>query len=76
MGVDILRSLNLQTVQELCDYFFSILMFKCIHGLAEAANYLCNDVTVYLDIHGYDTRSGDNMDLYMPRVFKDIYKKF
>ena len=66
----------LQTVQELRDYICSILMFKCIHGLAAAPNYLCNDVTMYLDIHGYDTRSGDNMDLYVPRVFKYIYKKF
>ena len=76
MGVDILRSLNLQTVQERRDYFFCILMIKCIHGLAAAPNYSCNDVTMYLDIHGYGTRSGDNMDLYVPRVFKDIYKKF
>ena len=28
-----------------------------------------------VDIHGYDTRSGENMDLYMPRVTKDIYKR-
>ena len=27
------------------------------------------------DIHGYDTRSGENMDLYVSRVIKDIYKK-
>ena len=45
--------------------------FSCIHGLAP--NYVCNDVTMYVDIHGYDTRSGENMDLYMPRVIKDIY---
>ena len=30
---------------------------------------------MYVDIHGYDTRSGENMDLYVPRVIKDIYKK-
>ena len=28
-----------------------------------------------VDIHGYDTRSGENMDLYVPRVIKDIYKR-
>ena len=31
---------------------------------------------MYVDIHGYDTRSGENRDLYMPRVIKDIYKLY
>ena len=48
-------------------------MFKYIHGLAP--NYLRNYVTMYVDIHGYDTRSGENMDLYVPRVIKGIYKR-
>ena len=69
-GVDIVRSLHLQTVKESRNYFLRVLMFKCIHGLAP--NYLRNDVTMYVDIHGYDTRSGENMDLYMLRVIKDI----
>ena len=25
---------------------------------------------MYVDIHGYGTRSGENMDLYMPRVIR------
>ena len=32
-------------------------MFKCIHGLTP--NYLRNDVTMYVDINGYDTRSSE-----------------
>ena len=39
-----------------------------LHGLAK--NYLCNDVTICIDIRGYGTRSGENMDLYVPRVIK------
>ena len=72
-GVDIVRSLHLQTVKERRDHFLCVLMFKCIHGLAP--NYLRNDVTLYVDIHGYDTRSGENMDLYVPPVIKDINKR-
>ena len=72
-GVDIVHSLNLQTVKERRGYFLCVLVFKCIHDLAH--NYLCNYVTMYVDIHGYDTRSGENMDSYMPRVIKDIYKR-
>ena len=47
---------------------------KCIHGLAP--HYLSNDATIHVDIHGYDTRSAENMDLYIPRCTKEIYKSF
>ena len=73
-GVDIVRPLHLQTVKERRDYFLCVLMFKCIHGIAP--KYLCNDVTMYVDIHGYDTRSGKTMDLSVSRVIKDIYREF
>ena len=48
-------------------------MFKCIHGLAP--HYLSNDVTMHFDIHGYDTKNAENMDLYIPRCTKEIYKR-
>ena len=71
-GIDLVRSLKLQTIRERRDYFLCVLMFKCIHGLAP--HYLNNDVTMHVDIHGYDTRSAENMDLYIPRYAKEIYK--
>ena len=33
------------------------------------------DVTIHVDIHGYDTGSAENMDLYIPRCTKGIYKR-
>ena len=74
-GIDLVRSLKLQTIRERRDYFLCALMFKCIHGLAP--HYLSNDVTMHVDIHGYDTRSADYMDLYIhvPRCTKEIYKR-
>ena len=57
----------------LCNNFLCVLMFKCIHGLAP--HYLSNDVTMHVDMHGYDTRSAENMDLYIPRCTKEIYKR-
>ena len=48
-------------------------MFKCIHGLAP--HYLSNDVSMVVDIHGYDTRSSENMDLYVPRCSKNLCKR-
>ena len=49
------------------------IMSKCSHGLAP--HYLSNAVTMHFDIHGYDTRSGDNMNLYLPHCSKEIYKR-
>ena len=72
-GIDLVRSLKLQTIRGRRDYFLCVLMFKCIHGLAP--HYLSNDVTMHVDIHGYDTRSAENMDLYIPRCAKEIYKR-
>ena len=71
-GIEMVWTLRLQTICERRDYFLCILMFKCIHGLAP--HYSCNDVTMYVDINGYDTRSADNMDLYLPRCSKEINK--
>ena len=30
---------------------------------------------MHIDIHVYDTGSGENMDVYAPRVIKDNYKR-
>ena len=48
-------------------------MCKCIHDLAPY--YLSNDVTMHVDIHGYDTRGAENMDLYIPGCPKGIYER-
>ena len=73
-GIDLVRSLKLQTIRERRDHFLCVLMFKSIHGLAP--HYLSIDVTMHVDIHRYDTRSAENMDLYMPRCTQEIYKSF
>ena len=72
-GIDLVKSLKLQAIREHRDYFLCVLMFKCIHGLAP--HYLSNDVTMVVDIHGYDTRSSENMDLYVPRCTKELCKR-
>ena len=72
-GIVMVRTLRLQTIRERRDYFLCILRFTCIHGLAP--NYLCNDVTMYVNLNGYYTRNAENMDLYLPRCSREIYKK-
>ena len=73
-GVDIVCSLNLQTVTAMPEYFLYVLMFKWIHDLA--LNYLCDMVTMRVDIHGYDTRSSGNVDVHVPRVTRQLQEKF
>ena len=72
-GIDLVKSLKIQAIRERRDYFLCVLMFKCIHGLAP--HYLSNDVTMVVDIHGYDTRSSENMNLYVPRCTKELCKR-
>ena len=72
-GIDLVRSLKLQTIRERREYFRCVVMFKCIHGLAP--HYLSNDVTMHVDIHGYDARSAENMESYIPRCTKETYKR-
>ena len=68
--MNLVKSLKLQSIRERRDCFLCVLMLKCIHGLAP--HYLSNDVTMVVDIHGYNTRSSENMDLYVPRCTKEL----
>ena len=72
-AIEMMLTLKLQTIRENRDYFLCISMLKCIHGLAP--HYLCNDVTMYVNINGYDKRNAENMDLYLPRCTKETYKR-
>ena len=72
-GIGLVRSLKFQTIRGRRDRFLCVLIFKCIHGLAP--HYLRIDVTMHVDIHGYDTRSAENMDVYIPQSTKEIYKR-
>ena len=71
-GIDLVQSLKRQAIRERKDYFLCVLMFKSIHGLAP--HYFSNDVTMVVDSHGYNTRSSENMDLYVPRCTKGLCK--
>ena len=72
-GIDLVNSLKIQTIRQRRDYFLIILMFKAIHGLAP--HYLCNDVTMIVDVHGYITRRSENINLYVPKYIKEICKR-
>ena len=41
-GTDLVAKMNVMTVRQSRDYFMSLLVFECIHGLAP--DYLSNDI--------------------------------
>ena len=72
-GIDLVDSMKIQTIRQRRDYFLSVLIFKAVRGLAP--HYLCNDVTMIVDVHSYNTRSSENMNLYVPRYTKEICER-
>ena len=71
-GLELVKSLRLYTVRERRDFFLATLMFKSIHGLAPT--YLSDSIVMNFDVNGYNTRSTDTMDVYIPKPNKEIYR--
>ena len=70
-GIDLVKSLNLDTVRNRIEYFLTSLMFKAIHGIAPT--YLSDRIVMDVDVNGYDTR-GSDMELYLPTLYEDMYR--
>ena len=69
IGIHNVESLGIQgyspfPIRQHRDYFLSVVMFKCVYGFAP--HYLCNDDTMFANVHDYDTRSSENRNLYAP----------
>ena len=71
-GIDILKQLSIMNVKQRAAYFNLLLMFKCIHGLAP--EYLCNQVTMSVDISERNTRSVNYNNVHVPFPRKTIFK--
>ena len=53
-SIDVLRSLRWATVQERCEYFTAVLMFKAIRGLTPM--YMTDSIVMAAETHDRDTR--------------------
>lgn len=71
-GIDLVKNLKLYNVRERRDYFITSLIFKAIHGIAPS--YLSDNITMNFDIIGYNTRSTNTMNVYIPRPNKEMYR--
>lgn len=65
-GIDLVASMNLMNVRQRRDYFMSLLMFKCIHGLAP--DYLSNEIIMSIEVSDRSTRNTDVNNVYVPSV--------
>ena len=72
-SIDLLRSLRWATVQERCDYFTAVLMYKSVHGLAPM--YLTDNVVMAGEIHDRDARLSHSNDVHIPPQNTDILKR-
>ena len=64
----LIKSLGWLTVTKRRDYLTLVLMYKCISSTAP--DYLCDLFTYTNDIHDRNTRTADNMNLYVPKALK------
>ena len=72
-GIDLLRSLRWINVQERCDYFTAVLMFKAIHGLTPM--YMTDSIVMAGETHDRDARLSDSNDVKIPPHNSNILKR-
>ena len=68
-----MKELGWQTLEERRLFHSALLMYKAIHGLAP--NYICDQVTLLSDVAYYDTRRACSLDVVVPKINKDIFRK-
>ena len=62
-GIELVHKLNWMNVRERFFYFQTLMIFKCIYGLAP--DYLCNNVIMEVELSNVTTRKHP-MNLYVP----------
>jgi hypothetical protein len=70
-GLELVHKLGWMNVRERFFYFQTLLVYKCIYGLAP--DYLTNNVTMEIDINGVNTRKHP-MNLYLPIPDSEFHK--
>ena len=65
-GIELVFIMNVMNVRQRRDYFMSLLVFKCLHGLAP--EYLCNEIINAIEVSERVGRNVNENDLYVPNV--------
>ena len=72
-GVEIVKQLKWQTMQERINYFLSIHIFNCIHG--NAPQNLVNSIVMACEVHDVNTRLANSFNVVVPEYRTEIYKR-
>ena len=72
-SIDVLRSLRWATVQERCDYFTAVLMFKATCGLTPM--YMTDNIVMAAETYDRDARLSNSNDVNIPPHNSDVLKR-
>ena len=72
-SIDLIRSLRWANVEERCDYFTAVLMYKAIHGLTPM--YMTDNIVMAGETPDRDTRLSDSNDVNIPPHNSDVLKR-
>ena len=70
-GLDLMKNLSWQKIDDRRDYFLSTLMYQCINGLAPSR--LCNEIEMYFDRHGINIRNANSLNVIPPKPNTQLY---
>ena len=65
-SIDLIRSLRWVNVQERCDYFTTVVMYKAIHGLTPM--YMTDNIVMAGETQDRDTDLIQTMSIYYPII--------
>ena len=61
----LIKKLSWQILDDSREYFLSTIMYQCVHGLAPSR--LCNEIEMYFDRHGLNTRNANSLNVVPPK---------
>ena len=71
-GLDIVKRLKWQVLEERRNYFLACIMYKCIHGYAPLR--LCYAIDMVFERHPMNTRFANSMSVVLPKPNIEIFK--
>ena len=72
-GSQLMIDLSWPNIEQRRNYFLATLMYKCINGTAPGR--LCNEIEMYCDRHGFNTRNADSLNVILPKPKLELFKQ-
>lgn len=72
-GIELIKSLKWQSLEQRRDYYLATQMYKCVHGLAP--KLLCDMIDMTSDVNERVTRNSMSLNVYVPKPNVECYRK-